>query len=667
MPKTKCLHRAVLLTALIGPLAAAAARVPTAPQKIQQELKHDVSVTLKLLQVYVSDEQGRPVPDLRREDFMLYDNGEPRDITDFERHLMPARKPEAGGETRAVAGPGPTPPRLPRKFFMLLDLVGNDDVGVIKAKRTALHFLESQLLPADQAAVLSFTPGTGLNLHCYLTDDAARLKKAIKEAKEVPPGKTPPGPSWGKLMQQAEAEAGLAPENAATQTMSGETAFREPSLALKLRSAAYLPLEVSELSKALNYLPGHKHLVFFSGGGYRRLLPLYRRMGRELAASNCLVYAVNTMGERSNLRGYEYVAGENLEVLASLSGGRYYEDVDRAQEIASDIQNASGNYYVLGYAIDSAWDGAYHELKVEVRREGCRVHAQAGYFNPKPFSQFSDLEKQLHLLDLALSPHPYHQEPLRIPLLPLICRKSGGGHLILMSCIPVAQIKQHLQGKSELITLLYDQSGALVASNRGEVMFEAIPEEKLFQYTVTELPPGSYEGRLVVRDLDTGGASVGSASVRIPDPKEKIPLLDPPLLLVPGERARFLRLSQATDQGESMPSIAEFYPFVSNHWLPLIDRLAAAPTPLLAVLRVRRGSVVDPENMLSVRWLDQTRNRRVMLSFSALESRSLKDADVWLIRLDLPALESGRYTLEISSRAGAGGPPVSVARSLEVF
>ena len=102
----------------------------------QEGLQHEVSVTLKLVQVYVTDRQGRPVTDLSRGDFVLYDNDERRDITDFERHLLlppdstlPSTESESG-----TLSPGPV--RLNRKFFILLDIVGNDDVGVIKSKRT---------------------------------------------------------------------------------------------------------------------------------------------------------------------------------------------------------------------------------------------------------------------------------------------------------------------------------------------------------------------------------------------------------------------------------------------------------------------------------------------------------------------------------------------------
>jgi hypothetical protein len=72
-------------------------------------LQHEVSVTLKLIQVTVTDKAGKPVPDLRREEFLLFDNGKQQNLTEFERHdvTLPART-EPASETRVVVTPAPS-------------------------------------------------------------------------------------------------------------------------------------------------------------------------------------------------------------------------------------------------------------------------------------------------------------------------------------------------------------------------------------------------------------------------------------------------------------------------------------------------------------------------------------------------------------------------------
>ena len=57
----------------------------------QPPLQYEVSVTLKLIQVYVTDKNGKSIQDLTKDDFALYDNGKPVTITEFEKNdLTPA-------------------------------------------------------------------------------------------------------------------------------------------------------------------------------------------------------------------------------------------------------------------------------------------------------------------------------------------------------------------------------------------------------------------------------------------------------------------------------------------------------------------------------------------------------------------------------------------------
>ena len=65
--------------------------VASGPVQVEQPpLKHDVAVTMKLIQVYVSDKNGRPVPDLDSSEFEVISNRRPQRIVAFERHVLPA-------------------------------------------------------------------------------------------------------------------------------------------------------------------------------------------------------------------------------------------------------------------------------------------------------------------------------------------------------------------------------------------------------------------------------------------------------------------------------------------------------------------------------------------------------------------------------------------------
>ncbi len=64
---------------------------------------------------------------------------------------------------------------------------------------------------------------------------------------------------------------------------------------------------MKDFARALRYIPGYKNIIFFSSGFPRGLLygqhqpfrESYEEMSKELATSNCPVFAVNTEGARA--------------------------------------------------------------------------------------------------------------------------------------------------------------------------------------------------------------------------------------------------------------------------------------------------------------------------------------------------------------------------------
>jgi hypothetical protein len=68
----------IIFVSLFFPFQPRAWNFDLAQEKIQQPtLQYEVSVTLKLVQVFVTDKQGRPVKDLNKSDFEIFDNGLP--------------------------------------------------------------------------------------------------------------------------------------------------------------------------------------------------------------------------------------------------------------------------------------------------------------------------------------------------------------------------------------------------------------------------------------------------------------------------------------------------------------------------------------------------------------------------------------------------------------
>jgi VWFA-related protein len=157
--------------------------VGTAQQSPQQPpLKYEVTVTLKLIQVYVTDKSGKPVRDLTKDEFRLTDNGKPVTVSAFERHDL-AAAPTAGVEAPApepAAAPEPAvAPVLNRKFVILFDFAFNTGHGIVAGVKAARNFLNTEVRPQDELAFVSVSMLKGVKIHEFLTTDHDKVKAAL--------------------------------------------------------------------------------------------------------------------------------------------------------------------------------------------------------------------------------------------------------------------------------------------------------------------------------------------------------------------------------------------------------------------------------------------------------------------------------------------------------
>jgi VWFA-related protein len=644
-------------------------------QKKTQELRHEVAVTLKLVQVYVTDKKGNPVLDLKKEDFLISDNGKRKTITEFEKHILSLPSiqekvpPEMAEETTIPA------PRelMSRKFFLLFDFAYNNARGVLKAKNAALHFVDTQLQPSDEVGLLSYSTMKSLTLHEYLTTDHKNVREVVDSfgAKDV----------FGRAEQfEEEIWRQATGQNPLDASEAGGVGSVRNDRELEINMPTYSPefksfmdrqassvhalqfvQKLVEFAKALRYIPGYKHIILFSSGipyslmygihqtpdvynvgrdkwdrGNRLLQLDYEDMLKELAASNSTIYTLDTedMGTmisvNSRLRG-----GYTLQTMASSTGGKYFGDINSFEKHLEKIQNLTACYYVLGYYVDEKWDGKYHKLKVKVDRPGCEVHAQKGYFNPKPFDKYNKLEKMLHLVDLALSEDPLFQTPVRFPLKAYPFEIKGKPNLALYTKMNRDKIQELAGEDVEIVSIIFDSTDNIVKIEREALDFLKIPSGKVYYSSLFPLDPGKYKCRIVLRNLETGRGAVASSSVKIPTSPSSGIHLYPLLLLSPDKDAYFLK----------KPSPA--YSFDSSQYSPLIEELKQGTTGIFAVVRCSFYGISQPDIRLSANLIHYTKNtgNPITMTVSILDKNREDNTEVYFIELRTGELQSGEYFL----------------------
>ncbi len=663
--------RALMLSLAISSILSL--RLGSQQSQTQKVLRHETAAVVKLVPVRVLDQNGRPVTDLKKEDFVLYDNGELQKITEFEVHGL-----EELGKAPEKTGAAPGKEALKekgRKYFILLDIQGSDPIGAQNAKKAAQNFIDSKLKPEDEVAVLYYAALTGLNMVEYLTSDKNKIKKAIERAKEVPlSGPEVSGAeledgerhslaekAWRTIAQSEGAGRGeasgtaIAQEGASAATpgwAQGSMAVVVPGMSMFGRSGPDFQSNMSELAKAMRYIPGSKNLLFFSG----RSAYIEKTLGREFAASNTPVFTVNTKNwivkgiyQLSIKKKYIYTE-HSLKEFALASGGQYFADIKDVGTIADEIQTLTGNYYVVGYYIDEKWDGKMHQIKVEVKRSDCKVLAQDGYYNPRPFAEQSDIEKKLQLFDLAFADTPTVKDYLEMPLDPLLSSNGKGSNVVILSKMPVDEKVGIPPGKAELYTFIFDKDHKAVQSTMSTIDLAPQAQKTIYPYATASLEPGEYECRFVARDTATGQAVIGKTFFKIPEPLASGMKFDSPLLFVPGKDAQFLKISRMKKGADLATSLISFYPLLPMHCSPLVKNLEADDKVILAVIAAVFPADQLPEVNLDVRMTLASTGEEFPLEARILEAKRAENGkDVLLLEIDLPDLRPGEYELEIKA------------------
>ncbi|MCJ7581634.1 MAG: VWA domain-containing protein [Candidatus Aminicenantes bacterium] len=654
-------------------------------KKDQEGLQEQVVVTLKLVQVHVTDKEGNPIKDLTKDDFILYDNRKLQIITDFEKHFLSVPEKPIKPEKKVVEKIGETklPPspeissRMNRKFIFLFASGQVRDIsvsGISKSKKAALHFIDTQIQPTDEVEVMSYYWISGLELHEYFTSDMEKVKEAIKNIS----GSQGTGlrDLSGKTLRAERAQveatarkgAGVGAGGPDSLDLISLTSFSAPELLIREALAPVFVDQLKELAQSMRSIPGIKNVILFSDGiprsflfgGSQTLLKNYEEMGREFAASNSPVHTVSTIGPGTDT---------SLEMLSEITGGQYFHTVDYYDEIAEKIQSVSGNYYVLGYYIDESWDGKYHDIKVEVKRQGSQVYGQKGYFNSRPFTELTEVQKKLHLIDLAMADNPYFQEPFNFSLIPLPCYSQEKSNFVLLTEIPLDRMGKIAGRKTELVTFITDKKHDMFASSRAEINFLEIPQKTVYHYLISSLPTGHfYECRVVLRNLETGDGAVALSSVEIPEELDSGLRLYPPLLLIPEKEAFYLKaLKEEKKKPKSEPlSIANIYPFISNRHSPLVDTLEKGNSKLFAIVHCSYREIDKPEIVLSVHLTQLLSGEKTQLIYSTLRTEEEKDSNVFLIEINLPEMLPGRYSLEMAAQDTASGSESQTVQTFDV-
>jgi VWFA-related protein len=347
--------------------ASTAAPVPaatvegSAPQDV---LSERIVVREVLLDVLVTDKEGEVVRGLGPEDFLVEEDGEPRAVSGVIFYGGPEELQASG-----VAGEV----RTDRYFILLFDdLLRTQQSSLVSAQldagRWTKRWIEDELLPNDQVAVLSYD--YRLKVHLDFSRDRAAIGEAIDNA----------------ILARRAPDRGRRDDERVSVRDS-------PSLLVNLPTGKTLRKESGNLEQALELIGqaaegivGRKNLILIGAGfgdlAFGRYLPdprYYPPMQQALNTGNVAVYSLDLLAALGGGPGSNPL-GDSLSSLSHDTGGRYYFNFLNAAVPLRAIADDNAGYYLISYRSEHpSGEHGYRKIDVKTRAPGYDVRARTGF------------------------------------------------------------------------------------------------------------------------------------------------------------------------------------------------------------------------------------------------------------------------------------------------
>ena len=532
-----------------------------------------VRVNLVLVRAVVRDAQGKVVPNLKKEDFQLYDNRKLQNISSFSIEAPEKRTASAMASTTAEDSSSSADVAdgkavvLPQRFAsMVFDDVHLSMADAVFVRDSATRFFGA--LAASDRVSLSTTSG---QLTQEFTDDHEKLSKALLGIL--------PHPLTGQglhdcpevsyyqadlIVNKSDVQAlGVATDDALQCAFSGDTRMIAAAQSLAQAAAnrmvaqgdnetqyAYRHLE--DVVRRLASMPGQRILVLVSPGFISSTLQSEAsEMVDRATRSNIVINTIDarglyapdvggdiadpphdsyrTAGYKTSYRVAAQLAQQDvLAQLADGTGGNFYHNRNDVDEAMREAGAAPAISYLLGFSPQNLKiDGRFHTLKVTLTsKEKYSVQARHGYFAPKTVADPAEATKQ-EMQEALFSQEEIRDLPVELQT-QFFKKDEAQARLAVLSHFDVKSIHfQKVRGRNNdqltILTGIFDENGNFVTG------LSKIVDMKLLDTTYTRLSrsgftvktsfdvkPGTYLVRLVVRDAVGAQMAARNGAVVIP-------------------------------------------------------------------------------------------------------------------------------------------------------
>ncbi len=557
-----------------------AAKQTPVPAQTEEVSSHDTPTTFKvrvnlvLVRVVVRDSKGKIVPNLKKEDFQLFDNKKLQTISSFNvetpetRTASAVASTAAEGSSSSADAAGGKAVVLPQRFVsMVFDDVHLSMSDAVFVRDSAKRFFDG--LAASDRVSLNSTSG---QLTQEFTDDHDKLAKALLGI--LP--RSLSGQNFHQCPDVSYYQADLITNKSDPQALdvAAEDALQcayngDPRMAAAARSLAqsaadravsqgdnetqYAYRHLEEVTRHLASMPGQRVLVLVSPGFISSTLTseaseLVDRATRANIVINTIdargLYTPDVMGDiadpppnqsyrtagfKASYRVAAQFAQEDvLAQLADGTGGKFFHNRNDVDEAMREAGAAPAYSYLLGFSPQNLkLDGRFHALKVALTsKEKFDIQARHGYFAPKTLMDPVESAK-LEIQEALFSQEEIRDLPVEFQT-QFFKKDEAQARLAVLTHFDLKGIHfQKALGRNNdeltIVTGIFDENGNFVTGLSKTVdmklldtTYNRLSRSGFTVKTSFDVKPGTYLVRLVVRDTMGAQMAARNGAVVIP-------------------------------------------------------------------------------------------------------------------------------------------------------
>ncbi|MDM7995863.1 MAG: VWA domain-containing protein [Acidobacteriota bacterium] len=625
--------------------------MPAAAAQDEGAFRVRVDVDMVTIEVTALDKKDNPVPNLKREDFELYEDGKKQDIVSLDEIVAGPGSSALGASPIA----GPTM-RRGKTVFILFDDSAISPQYIKTSRDTAERFVREHMRPQDLFAVAQYDMSMKI------------LQNFTSEKEEV-----------------------LA-------------AIRRPAAA-SMGSALYFENLLRALDKifqAIAPIRGQKSILIYSQSGFGpsyttpTLANTYAATLMAAKKANVVIYTLSpedlgssggSMGGMPATmpgggRGLGAIsslgAAVTLRSLATESGGFSIYNTNNYDGELDKFDQRLSNYYILGFqSSNPKHDGGFRKIEIKTRAKGVILKYRPGYQDRRPVDVLASSRQEKTLLTALATPSTAIQLP--ITFRPAFFYDSLQSARVLIAArlqMEKAALKKkggQLETDLNIMGVAYAEDGS-VAARFSETIPISFAKEQEAEFRKSALPyrnyfklrPGKYRLKLAASDEENNlGAAEQSLEIPVPNTQG----FSASSLVVAEQLSQLPDLirnlqTQLLDQSDPLLlSQMQIEPSIANR-LP-------AKNPVAVLFRIY--NLAGPLNQLNLlaktRLFDATGERFALapIQLKEIVSPAGPSEVVVGMRLPLQSVPAGKYRLAMEISETGTGQSATIQTDLELY